>query len=71
MWSLFQPEFETQIKSKIKATVARSGVEMIDLTGIEHELSLREFEVNPADAHPNEHAHKLIAERIFKRLRTL
>jgi hypothetical protein len=65
LWYYFMPGVREKAITKVKNGLADAGIPVIDLTPIESEVSMKEFEVDPMDAHPNERMHDLIARRLY------
>ncbi|MCP4109292.1 MAG: hypothetical protein GY749_27835 [Desulfobacteraceae bacterium] len=66
MWAIFRKDVRELVYTNIRHAVSESGTPLIDLTYIEDKYSVKEFQVNPMDAHPNERMHEKFAETIYK-----
>jgi lysophospholipase L1-like esterase len=65
LWYYFMPSVRERAVTNIRNSLADAGIPLVDLTPIENEVSLKEFEIDPADAHPNERMHNLIGHRLY------
>jgi lysophospholipase L1-like esterase len=66
MWMLFSKHTREDIYGRIKSAVAHVRVPIIDLTYIEQEYTIPEFQVNRFDPHPNAKMHEKFAKVIYK-----
>jgi hypothetical protein len=71
LWYYFMPAVREKAITNVRNSVADAGISLIDLTPIENEVSMKEFEVDPMDSHPNERMHALIAHRLYDGLMPL
>jgi len=68
MWKLFPKSSRDEIYSRIKDTVAETGIPIIDLSDIEEKYTPEEFQLNPFDAHPNARMQEVFAGAIYQGL---
>jgi lysophospholipase L1-like esterase len=64
MWQNVHKHIKDEIYAKIADCGRQHGARVLELQGIEEEMTPQEFEVAATDAHPNERAHALMGERI-------
>jgi lysophospholipase L1-like esterase len=65
MWKLFPKDIRDNIYNRIAASVRQEQVPVIDLSYMEEKFPLEQFQVNSADAHPNEKIHAEFAGAIY------
>src|SRR5262249_17520327 len=65
LWYYFMPSVREKAIINVKNSLAAAGIPLVDLTSIESEVSMKEFEVDPSDSHPNERMHDLIGHRLY------
>lgn len=67
-WAVVEPGLRQRTYASLRRTAADAGAFVIDLTSLEDEITPENFQMNPADAHPNETVHGIMADRILKEL---
>ena len=69
LWSDASPELRQEIISKVVAALEESGMPTLDLSDLEGQYPVGEFEVNSMDAHPSAVVHQAIADKVEPWLR--
>ena len=64
LWSNATPELRREIVSKVVRALDDSGMPTLDLSGLEEQYPVGEFEVNSMDAHPSGKVHQAIADKV-------
>jgi len=70
-WVNVYPEVRDRILTVLRDRLNGLGLPVIDLSGLDKEFSLTEYEVNSMDSHPNSQAHARIAKKLFEALSPL
>lgn len=68
LWQTVSKESQKKVYDRIGGAAASHGAVVINLSGIEGEMTPDEFQQNPIDGHPNARAHALIATRVYEGL---
>jgi len=66
MWKLFPKSTRDDIYNHIAASLRQEQVPVIDLSYMEEKYPLEKFQVNSADAHPNEKMHAEFAGALYQ-----
>jgi peptidoglycan/LPS O-acetylase OafA/YrhL len=68
MWRPFAPLAREAARKKLTEGLKDAGITLIDLDKIADGLTLRDYEVNAMDSHPNEKIHALIGRKLHEDL---
>jgi peptidoglycan/LPS O-acetylase OafA/YrhL/lysophospholipase L1-like esterase len=68
IWALFQPAVRETTHEKFLRALGAIHLPVVDLSPIDKEFTVRQFEVNTMDAHPNEQMHELMGRRLYQQL---
>jgi peptidoglycan/LPS O-acetylase OafA/YrhL len=68
MWLPFAPALRETARKKLMDGLEKAGITLVDLDAIADGVTLRDFEANPMDSHPNEKMHDLIGHRLHEKL---
>ncbi|MCA9778855.1 MAG: SGNH/GDSL hydrolase family protein [Candidatus Eremiobacteraeota bacterium] len=64
LWSNATPELRREIVSKVVKALENSGMPTLDLSELEEQYPVGQFEVNSMDAHPSAAVHQAIADKV-------
>jgi hypothetical protein len=64
----FKPAVRETVRRQFRQRLENAGIPLIDLSPIDGEFTLREFEVNLMDAYPNERMHAVMGRRLYDQL---